>query len=88
MESRVRNAMALYAFSVLGIFLLVVPWSPVWEQATIALLPEGAGAAARSGWIRGLISGVGMLDLLVALQVGRELWARLRESGNGGSNGS
>lgn len=79
--------MALYAFSVLGIFLLVVPWSPVWEQATIALLPEAAGEAARSGWVRGLISGLGILDLLVALQVGRELWERLR-GGDSGSRGS
>ena len=74
MESRVGKAIVLYAFSVLGLFLLVAPWTPVWEQATVALLPTAAGTWIRSGWVRGGVSGLGALDLVVALQVGRELW--------------
>jgi hypothetical protein len=70
--------MSLYAFTVLGIFLLFAPWSPVWDQATRALLPATVGAFARSGWARGLVSALGGLDLIVALQVGRELWDSMR----------
>lgn len=80
MDSRVRIAMILYAFSVLGIFLLVVPWSPIWESAAIALLPESAAEVARAGWVRGVVSALGALDLLVAAQVGRELWQAVRGS--------
>ena len=84
METRVRTAMSLYAFTVLGIFLLVAPWSPVWEQAMLALLPARASIWARSGWARGVVSGLGALDLAMAVQVGRELWRSMRESGNTG----
>ncbi len=80
MEHGVRTAMSLYAFTVLGIFLVVAPWSPVWEQAVVAILPGAAASWARSGWLRGVVSAVGALDLLVALQVARELWRTLRLS--------
>jgi hypothetical protein len=77
--------MILYAFSVLGIFLLIVPWSPIWESAAIALLPESASELARAGWVRGVVSGLGALDLLVAAQVGRELWEAVRKSRSAGN---
>jgi hypothetical protein len=70
--------MSLYAFTVLGMFLLVAPWSPVWEQATHALFPARLGIWVRTGWVRGLVSGLGALDLAVAFQVGRELWSAMR----------
>ena len=82
METRVGTAMALYAFTVLGIFLLIAPWSPVWEQAAMALLPASIVGWAQSGWVRGVVSGLGALDLAVALQVGRELWGSLRATSN------
>lgn len=81
MQSRLRSALSLYAFTVLGIFLVFAPWSPVWDQATIALLPERLSLLARAGWARGLVSALGALDLVVALQVGRELWASMRVGG-------
>ena len=69
MESRVRTAMSLYVFASLGVFLLVAPWSPVWEYATGALLPPGSAAGfLKSGFARGAVSGLGALDLLVAIQ--------------------
>ena len=80
MESRLRSALSLYAFTVLGIFLLFAPWTPVWGQAA-ALLPEALGAWAQSGWLRGVVSALGALDLLVAAQVARELWGSMRADG-------
>jgi len=74
LDPRIRSALALYAFAALGIFLLVAPWTPIWTRATIALAPTPAGAWVTSGWLRGLVSGLGALDLVVALQVLRELW--------------
>ena len=45
---------------------------------TIALAPTAAGPWVGSGWVRGLVSGLGALDLAVALQVLRELWREMQ----------
>ena len=80
-DARIRRAMLLYAFTVLGIFLLVAPWSPVWEQATNVIDPGRIAHWARSGSFRGIVSALGALDLLVALQMIKELWADVRAEG-------
>jgi hypothetical protein len=80
-DARIRRALLLYAFTVLGIFLLVAPWSPVWEQATHAIASLRLGRWARSGWLRGAVSAVGALDLFIAAQMLRELWVDVRRNG-------
>lgn len=81
MESRIRTALWLYAFGAIGLFLLVAPWTAVWTQAVAGLLPTPVGRAALLGPVRGVVSGLGALDLLIALQVARELWAHMRGPG-------
>jgi len=76
LRSRVGVALSLYAFGVLGLFLLVAPWTPAWTQATYALIPKPIGRWVLSGWTRGIVSGLGALDLLIAMQLGLELWRR------------
>jgi hypothetical protein len=76
LRSRVGVALSLYAFGVLGLFLLVAPWTPAWTQATYALIPKPVGRWVLSGWTRGIVSGLGALDLLIAMQLGLELWRR------------
>ena len=61
-----KSSIALYVFLVLGLFLAVAPWTPVWYEATVLLLPTRFGVPAQQGWIRGLVSAVGILDLLAA----------------------
>ena len=78
MDSRIGTALTLYAFAVFGLFLLVAPWTPVWAQATYALLPKSVGRWVLTGWARGVVSGLGALDLMIALQVGAEIWRRGR----------
>ena len=78
MQSRIGAALSLYAFAVLGLFLFVAPWTPVWTQATYTLLPERIGRWVLTGWVRGIVSGLGALDLLIAVQVGGEIWRRFR----------
>jgi len=79
LQSRTGAALSLYAFAALGLFLLVAPWTPAWTQATYALLPKSAGRWVLSGWARGVVSGLGALDLAIAAQVAVELWRRFRD---------
>lgn len=66
MPSRLQTALQVYAFAALGIFLLAVPWSSVWESATTPFLPTILGPWLKSGFARGLVSGLGALNLIAA----------------------
>jgi hypothetical protein len=73
LTSRIRTALLVYAFAALGVFLVAVPWSPVWDVATSGYVPTVAGPWLRSGFLRGLISGLGALDLVAAWSEARAL---------------
>jgi hypothetical protein len=47
-----------------GLFLLLVPWSPVWGLI-VTQFPPGATLILDSPWFRGLLSGFGALHLLM-----------------------
>ena len=79
MAARIRTALTFYLFVVLGAFLVAVPWTALWDHATLALVPTPLGGWARSGWIKGAVTGVGALDLLVAWQEAGALWRSLVE---------
>jgi hypothetical protein len=85
LDSRIASALTVYGFLVFGVFLLVVPWTPIWGQAMLAFLPTPAGRWALQGWVRGLVSGLGAIDLVVAFQAAGELRDRMR-GGTGGSD--
>ena len=85
MESRIWNALSLYAYALLGVFLVVTPWTPVWQQAVHALTPSRVAPWLFGGWARGTVSAVGVLDLLVALQYGRQLWGNSKKKGGAGN---
>jgi len=74
--ARIRAVLWVYAFGVLGIFLVAAPWTPVWDQAAFVLLPVPAVGWIGSGWARGAISGLGLLNLMTA---GRDAGAWWRE---------
>ena len=52
---------------------LVAPWSPFWEASTAGYLPTPLGPWFRSGFVRGLISGLGALNLVAAGSEARSL---------------
>jgi hypothetical protein len=79
--ARLQTAMTLYVFGALGLFLLAVPWTSVWDQVAIALLPQALGGWVRSGWVRGAVSGLGALDLVAAAREARALWRGLHPRG-------
>jgi hypothetical protein len=67
-------ALSAYLFGALGLFLLAAPWTGVWEWLVLPLAPTAWGPLARSGWLRGFVSGLGVLNLAVALADGLRLW--------------
>lgn len=73
MTSRIRTALLVYTFAAIGVFLLVVPWLPVWGTTTAAYMPTAAGPWLGSGFLRGLISGLGALNLAAAWTEARSL---------------
>jgi hypothetical protein len=64
----------------LGLFLIIYPWSQYWERNYFAGLPGVWATVWRSPYFRGAVSGVGLLDLLLALgEMFRLLgWFRMR----------
>ena len=73
MLSRLQTAFLVYAFAALGVFLVVAPWSPLWDASTAGYLPTRVGPWLRSGFVRGLVSGLGALDLFAAWGEARSL---------------
>jgi hypothetical protein len=82
LDPRILSALTVYIFLVFGVFLIVVPWTPVWSHAMVGFLPETVGRWALLGWVRGIVSGLGAIDLFVAIQAAGELRDRMR-GGNG-----
>lgn len=67
-------ALSAYLFGVLGLFLLAAPWSGVWESFVLPFAPTTWSSLVRSGWMRGFVTGLGVLNLAVALSDGTRLW--------------
>lgn len=85
METRVRSALNVYLYLVLGVFLVAVPWSSIWDQAVLLVAPGPVGALFESGWLRGTVSGIGLLDLVIAVREARalrRLYLSCAENGN------
>ncbi len=83
MTDRIRPVLAVYLFGVLGIFLAMAPWTEIWDEGTRYLLPSWAALWARSGYARGAVTGIGLLDLAVAASEGAAFWRSARREGKG-----
>ena len=82
MASRLQTAFFVYIFAALGVFLVAAPWSPLWEASTAGYLPTALGAWLRSGFMRGLVSGLGALNLAAAWAEARALLSAKAGDGN------
>jgi hypothetical protein len=56
----------VFAFEI-GIFLIVFPWHPAWSMSWIPVHSKTFAPLWMSPYFRGLVSGLGLLDLYVAL---------------------
>jgi hypothetical protein len=85
MDTRVPTALTLYAFGTLGVFLIVAPWTALLDQA-VRVLPEASRVWLTSGWVRGAISGLGAIDLGLAIRIAYDAWRRARMESDRGAN--
>jgi hypothetical protein len=59
--------LVLFCFYIGG-FLTALPWMPrFWEQNGWILSHPALDAVLQQGWVRGLISGIGLIDIWIGL---------------------
>jgi hypothetical protein len=63
LELLLRVVLRIYV----GIVLAVLPWTRVWESNRLFLDLPSLGVFACSGSVRGVITGLGLLNLWIAL---------------------
>ena len=51
----------------LGLFLVVLPWTPLWEYNYFLLRFPAAAAWLLNDFLRGAVSGLGLIDIGLAL---------------------
>lgn len=71
-----------------GLLLLVAPWTPFWERNYFVGLLPSVRPFALNPYVRGAISGIGLVCLAAAVAELLGLWGRRVLSLPGGGDGS
>jgi len=64
---RLRIGVLLFVFTcaVFGVFLVILPWGPIWTDNHLLLRYPGLRAFVDNGFARGVCSGLGVLDIWI-----------------------
>ena len=62
-EAIIRILVRLY----LGLLVLALPWLPFWSQNNLFTYSPGLLALGASGFFRGVFSGLGLLNVILAV---------------------
>lgn len=62
-----RLAVLMFVFmcASVGVFLVILPWRPEWTHNHLLLSYPGLRQFIASGFVRGVVSGLGMLDIWI-----------------------
>jgi hypothetical protein len=60
---RFRSLLFVTLCATLGVLLIILPWTPRWTDNPLLLNSPGLRDFVSSGFVRGLTSGLGILDL-------------------------
>jgi hypothetical protein len=62
-----RVTMLLFVFvcAVVGVLLVILPWRPEWTDNHLLTALPGLRALVASGFVRGVCSGLGVLDIWI-----------------------
>lgn len=60
---RLRSLLFVTLCATLGVLLIILPWTPRWTDNPLLLNSPSLRSFVSSGFVRGLASGLGILDL-------------------------
>jgi hypothetical protein len=60
---RIRALLFVTVCATLGVLLIILPWTPRWTDSPLLLNSPLLRESISSGFVRGLVSGLGVLDL-------------------------
>ena len=66
--SRIAQIFVLLLWLVLGLALILVPWSDIWETNYFLYQYPALGLFLKNPFLRGAISGLGFMDVLLSLE--------------------
>lgn len=69
-------AFILFCFEI-GLFLVFVPWSTLWEHNVLLLYLPVRGLLLNN-FVRGAVSGLGLIDLILGLGELNRFWKSLK----------
>jgi hypothetical protein len=67
-------------FLEVGLLLVLVPWSPVWERNYFMDAVPALEGLAKSGFVRGAVTGLGIVNLVAGLVELRSLFSWRRRT--------
>ena len=70
--SRVARIIILLLWLTLGLALILAPWSEVWETNYFLYQYPALGLFLKNLYLRGAISGLGFMDILMSLESFRQ----------------
>ena len=70
-------ALILFCFEI-GLFLMFAPWSVLWEHNFLLAYSAGLRAFALNNFVRGAVSGLGLVDCILGLSELHRFWKSLR----------
>lgn len=62
---RVTVLLLVFVCAVVGVLLVIMPWRPEWTDNHLLLFSPGLRAVLASGFVRGICSGLGLLDIWI-----------------------
>lgn len=68
MSDRLGRAVLAFLWFDLGLVILLLPWSHWWENNSLLLSYPGLIPYMLSGYVRGAVSGIGLVDMILAAE--------------------
>jgi hypothetical protein len=71
MTSRILRIVLLLLWFELGVVLILLPWSDVWDVNYFLYQYPTLGFLLKNSYLRGMISGLGIMNVIFALEAFR-----------------
>jgi hypothetical protein len=75
--NRIVRVPLLLFWLVFGLALILVPWSDIWEANYFLYQYPALGLFLKNAFLRGAISGLGFMDILLSLEAFRRRTASI-----------